>query len=193
MAKPRKPWGQLKDKTRQDKLKYFGEQGLTPAQVRGRYNAGTLGSQAGARRHVTKSGMPVPEHGVKDVVKSPGKYEGSGYRPRKAVSLTAPQENELRIRVTQRIRALLEGSPRGFNAESIQENVWKMTAEQLIAGIGATESDLREWAAPQPRRGDAPIMGPFFHMMAWDGKAKRTRLYTVNPWWYHGDYHSAGE
>src|SRR5882672_1084481 len=154
MAKPRKPWSQLKDKTKKDKLKYFGEQGLSPGQVSSRYNAGTLGSQAGARRHVTKSGTPVPEHGVKDVVKNPGKYAGSGYRPRKAVSLTAQQENELRILVTQRMRALLEGSPKGFNAESIQANVWNMTAEQLIAGIGATESDLREWASPQPRRGD---------------------------------------
>jgi len=55
--RPRKPFSKLAPKTQERKLKHFRKLGLSDSQIRGRYNAGTLGPQSAARGH-----RATPEH-----------------------------------------------------------------------------------------------------------------------------------
>ena len=79
----------------------------------------------------------------------------------------------------------------GYNEFFVQEMASLATVEQLIAGIGATDDEIEDWARPQ-RQSDAKI-GPFAGYAGHDRKSGRSKIYLVNTFWYHGDYHSAGE
>jgi hypothetical protein len=56
---PRQKWAELKPGTKKRKLAWYAKhQGLTAAQVRGRYNAGTLGPQTATRGHAQTPERP---------------------------------------------------------------------------------------------------------------------------------------
>lgn len=73
MARPRSWETSLSDRTRKAYIKEGTKKGWSESQVRAYYenpsnNLGVL------RRHVTKSGSAVPEHGLKDAQRNPLKY-----------------------------------------------------------------------------------------------------------------------
>jgi hypothetical protein len=54
MPKPRKSWSALSARTKAERLRQGRTTGLTPAQTRGRYNAGTLGPSPRTARRVNQ-------------------------------------------------------------------------------------------------------------------------------------------
>jgi hypothetical protein len=58
MAIPRKLWSALKPATQKRKLSFYRKRGLSDAQIRSRYNAGTLGPQTAVRGHAQTPERP---------------------------------------------------------------------------------------------------------------------------------------
>ena len=67
--KPRKLWSQLTKGTQNRKLSFYRKRGLTDAQIRSRYNSGSLGPQTAARGHAE-----TPERPSR-AARNPGRYE----------------------------------------------------------------------------------------------------------------------
>jgi len=85
MPKPRKLWSRLAKATQQRKLGFYRKQGLSDAQIRSRYNSGSLGPQSAARGHAATPERPSraakhPERYQKYIAKrrEKGKHIGGG-------------------------------------------------------------------------------------------------------------------
>ena len=159
MAKPAKLWSLLKPATQKRKLSFFTKQGLSPAQVKSRYNAGTLGSQKAARGKAK-----TPEH-PEDFIKNPEKYKE--YRPKTRIStgsregpaLTDEQRKELETLAIRNMDRQL-GDRHKYNPLTVRNNVPKMNYGQLITAINAEAEELDDLAGglPQYRYPGNPFM-----------------------------------
>lgn len=172
---PRKLWSQLKKTTQTRKLRFYAKQGLSPRQVRERYNRGTLGSQSAVRGH-----KETPEHGLKEALrKSRNTSRYDKYLERKSEPDTkglnsydaaiekATNLNTLRDLAYASMRRLRDYVY--YNDATVRANVYGGTTSESgpVPGMSAAEAT---WTA------SADIE---------DIRSQASDQYRGNPWWYH--------
>lgn len=159
MARVRSWETSLSDRTRKSYLKEGAKQGWTESRVKAYYEnqSNDLGI---LRRHVTKSGAPIPEHGIKDAVKNPDKYREYLKKnpPTKTGGLPTLPRDQLERQSVQKMDYLF-GNYHKYNRLAVQNNMGKATIRELQLTLIAPEEQLLQLASVQ-RPG--------------------------NPWYYHG-------
>jgi hypothetical protein len=158
MAKPRKLWSALKPATQKRKLSYYGKQGLSPAQVRSRYNSGSLGSQTASRGHAKTPERPSRAR------KNPERYreylDKRRFRDGPGPSLT------LRDRAYNNFFRHLGGYLK-YNDDTVRHHIYNMMNDGEVAWtINASEEDLLHYASVA------------MHQRYFGN-------YLQSPWWYH--------
>lgn len=117
----------------------------------------------------------------------PEGYAEKGFRP-KNLEPTPAQRRKLETLLVRRMVRKL--GDRSFDQVFVQAGIAELSTDHLIIGLGSNEQDLEDYARPQNE--SQPHLSPFYDVMGHDRKGK-SKLYRSNPWWYHGDYRSAGE
>ena len=167
MARPR-VWSALSERTQQSYLKEGAKHGMSDSATRAYYD-NPSNNLATLRRHVTKSGTPIPEHGLTEAQRNPAKY--SRYlRKHERGGGGGPSPDEL-----QQLReAAFANHYRKLN-EHLKYN--EATSRQNILGDPEKPDEYPGMTATEAR---------------WTSQATAEQLrerasanYVGNPWWYH--------
>jgi len=149
MARSRNWQTSLSDRTRNAYVKEGAKKGWSESQVRSYYenpsnNLGIL------RRHVTKSGAPVPEHGMKDVQRNPGKY-GDYLKRNPPIKGGGPPPNRdtLKTDFISNIDNKLGHYFKYGDGKTVRANADRATIRELMLGANASEEQLRDFANDQ--------------------------------------------
>ena len=156
--KPRKLWSQLTKGTQNRKLSFYRKRGLTDAQIKSRYNFGSLGPQTAARGHAE-----TPERPSR-AARNPGKYRKyiAKHQPERVAGIS--RRDLAYGNVDQKIGHYVKYSPQAirnriYNMMTDAEVEWTISAdEDMIVGRAAANYGMRLF-------GD----------------------YRQSPWWYHKD------
>ena len=138
--KPRKPWGQLSERSKREKLRYYGNNfGLDREQVAKRYNRGTLGPQSQAKGRLKPDVVPD------DVRRHPEKYRklgpGSGGK------------EFLQGQVISHLDRLDLSDDIKFNRFNVLHNITQvMTEAELLLALSLDSEDWRDLASRKPAR-----------------------------------------
>lgn len=174
MATPRKTFDQLSAAQQKRKLSWYRRnQGLGEAEVKRRYNAGTLGPQSASRGH-----SKTPEHGIKEARKNPKKYP-EYFRKRAVPKPAAPEIPQSDVDLAYELNTWKDrafdnivrklGGMYKFNLDTVEANVY--------GGVTAESG---------------PVRGMDLGESKWTAKASKDELrahaspqYKGNPWFYH--------
>lgn len=157
MALPRKLWSALKPATQKRKLTFYRKRGLSDAQVKAKYNAGTLGSQKAVRGHAQTPERPS------QAARHPEKFEKyiTKHRPKRGGPILSSRD-----RAYSSIFGKLGGYEK-YNDDSVRRHVYNMMSDAEIEyAINASEDMLVGRAAA-------------------NYGIRLFRGFAQSPWWYH--------
>lgn len=173
---PRKLWSQLKPATRTRKLSYYKKQGLSPRQVRERYNRGTLGSQAAARGH-----RETPEHGLKEALR----------KSRKSAKYDKYLERKSTVKIREGTSAIDRAIIEATNLNTLRDLAYA-SMYRLHDYVYYNDQTVRANVYGGITSESGPVPGMSAAEATWtaqadieDIRSQASEQFRGNPWWYH--------